>query len=72
MDGVEYGGLRFDEAPFVRELVDDIGWLCAKIFRILVDTVKMESRLFWRVWQDMFFKIIVTQLTHDYSAKSAR
>jgi hypothetical protein len=50
LDGVEYGGPCFDETPFVCELVDDVGWLCAKIFPVLVDAVKVESRFFRGVW----------------------
>ena len=69
LDGVEYGGLGFDETPVVCELVDNVGGLCAETVRILVDAVKMESRFLWRAWQDVFFKVIVTELTHDYSAK---
>ena len=43
LDGVEHGSLCFDETPFVCELVDDVGWLRAKTFHVLVDTVKVES-----------------------------
>ena len=43
LDGVEYDGLGFDETPFVCELVDDVGGLCTKFFRVLVDAVKVES-----------------------------
>ena len=43
LDGVEYGGSGFNETPLVCELVDNVGQLCAEVFRVLVDTVKMES-----------------------------
>jgi len=43
LDGVEYGGLGFDETPLVRELVDKISGLRTEFFRILVDAVKVES-----------------------------
>lgn len=43
LDRVEYGGSRFDETPFVRELIDNVCRLCAEVFRALVETMKVES-----------------------------
>lgn len=43
LDGVEYGGPGFNEAPFVCELVDNVDWLRAEIFPILIDAVEMQS-----------------------------
>lgn len=69
---VEYNSPGFDKTPFICEFVDNVGGPCTEIFRVLVDSMEMKSRFFGRVWQDMFFKVIVAQLTQNFLANITR
>lgn len=60
---IVYSGRRFQETPLFSECVDDARRKGVELCTCFVYAMQIEAGLFWRIWQDMFFKVVIAELS---------